>query len=666
MSFVFIPTSVTGNADLDALSAEVDALGVQISLKVGPDDLTTFTNKTVQGESNIVSSDKLETNIPDTYVGVKTGPPPTTGQALIATSATEAQWGSLDHTTALLNVGTLTHDQLDAHTVALTNPHQVSLQQAYNVSKDVAIANPISLSNINSDKVLTFIDSTNFPIVVEKGSIDSQGNIISNTLTATTQVITNNVIGDGVGTLTIDSGVQQTSINSSQINLQGGQTTIALDGSITTGNAVTNSLGNVSCNSLSVDNGNLTIDTVGGVIRQTSDKNMMIDVGGAANRMLCLQKNSVDCLCVSADGVKLAGTGAVAVAGQMNLTTLADGSNAQSLLIGTNLPGGGPSNVAGPIEFYPGSNIIELSINPNPTSKSGNGSVDVVHDLTVGGLLNSANIVKTVSGILADVSGNVDLSAVYAAASHTHAISDVTNLQNSLNSKLNTDGGTMSGPINMGNNGFFNVGEFNGYVPMNVNGDTMSGNLNMAGNQIIDVGLLNGQTPVLSVNGVNADVAGNVAVAAGGALAYIYLTKATLQSINPNVVTTITGYSVFANLVPAGQPAAFTSNGTTVSILVTGVYSIVAEGGWAPAAGVAGNQRETWIAINGNTGGNRYGWNRTPPGVEFVNYVCTTVVPLNAGDNVSLLVGHDASVAVNFGVNALPPGILEWTITRIL
>jgi hypothetical protein len=49
------------------------------------------------------------------------------------------------------------------------------------------------------------------------------------------------------------------------------------------------------------------------------------------------------------------------------------------------------------------------------------------------------------------------LSSKYAPISHTHTISDITNLQSSLDAKLNLTGGTMTGDINYGDNQIFTL-----------------------------------------------------------------------------------------------------------------------------------------------------------------------------------------------------------------
>jgi len=417
--------------------------------------------------------------------------------------------------------------------------------------------------------------------------------------------------------------------------------------SINMANGSNNALGNITANSLIIDGGNMAIDTAQGKMRLDSDVNMCIDVTNT-NRMLCLQNGTQDKLCVSSMGVTVKGRD-VGGSNPMSITTIPQGNNnPQSLVFGTNPVNG--QNTSGNIEF-------DVGESGNPQMIIGDIAITLAKQTTVNDVLTvrhtDANMLILDEPTAQGASAQLNISAGGGLSVMSTINTPATYLNDSFTGDTVIYNGTSSRNI------LFGCGPGNSELAI-TSGEIIC-NTNLVASSI------NGKIPVSSVNGIPADVAGNVTITAsggGGALAYIYLTKAIAQSINPSTVTAITGYTLLANLAPAGQPAAFTSNGTTVSILVSGVYSIVAEGGWG--VNTTGVQRETWIGIDGNNGGNRYGWNRTPPGVEFINYVCTTVIPLNAGQTVSILVGHDATTNVDFGANALPPTIIEWSITRIL
>lgn len=79
-----------------------------------------FTNKTLDGPTNIVTSAYLSCNNGYNKVNVSASPIPSTNMCLVTTDSTHSTWQFVDHYD-LLNIGTNTHAQIDAFILSTTN-----------------------------------------------------------------------------------------------------------------------------------------------------------------------------------------------------------------------------------------------------------------------------------------------------------------------------------------------------------------------------------------------------------------------------------------------------------------------------------------------------------------------------------------------------------------
>lgn len=230
--------------------------------------------------------------------------------------------------------------------------------------------------NINDVKINSGnIETINGDITSITGSVTAPTGTFTNLIT---DVITN----DGSNTLQING-------NQDVVSIQNGNMTVGLDGSITVPNASINSLGNISCNSLNVDN-NLTIDTVQGKIKALADVNLCFDTTGN-NSIICLQKDGNDIACVgdALNALEIVGTKDIYSGGEVayesTITTQPDGQLPRNMTISTHVPSGGPSNVSGRIDLKVG-NFKELECVPGPDKNSA-GKVRIINELDCNGNL---------------------------------------------------------------------------------------------------------------------------------------------------------------------------------------------------------------------------------------------------------------------------------------
>lgn len=111
-----------------------------------------------------------------------------------------------------------------------------------------------------------------------------------------------------------------------------GATTVDSSGAITTPVGVTNNLGNVQVNSLTVDNF-VTLDTVGGAIEAEANKNINLTVTGA-NQVVALQNQGTTQLQATSTGVEVDSITGIAA----NQVTIADTTYAPDLIGGVAVP----------------------------------------------------------------------------------------------------------------------------------------------------------------------------------------------------------------------------------------------------------------------------------------------------------------------------------------
>ena len=111
------------HADIDAfiLSATYTLNNITTPLnQVTLNGTQTFTNKTLDGPSNIVTGAFLSCNNGNNKVNISASPIPSTNMCLVTTDSTHSSWQFVDHYD-LVNKGTNTHAQIDAFMLSTTN-----------------------------------------------------------------------------------------------------------------------------------------------------------------------------------------------------------------------------------------------------------------------------------------------------------------------------------------------------------------------------------------------------------------------------------------------------------------------------------------------------------------------------------------------------------------
>lgn len=226
--------------------------------------------------------------------------------------------------------------------------------------------NPMTINNIGLDININDVKINSGNIETINGDITSITGSVTAPTGTFTNLITDVITNDGSNTLQING-------NQDVVSIQNGNMTVDLDGSISVPNASINSLGNITCNSLNVDN-NLTIDTIQGKIKAIADVNLCFDTTGN-NSIICLQKNGDDIACVgdALNALEIVGTKDIYSGGEVayesTITTQPDGQNPRNMTISTHVPAGGPSNVSGRIDLKVG-NFTELQCVPGPDKNS--------------------------------------------------------------------------------------------------------------------------------------------------------------------------------------------------------------------------------------------------------------------------------------------------------
>lgn len=198
-----------GSGNTTTVSAPVPASDITLTLPITTDTLTgrdtsdAFTNKTITSSTNTVYADALKTT--GAAVSVVSAAPPTTGQALIATSATTATWQSVSTgnfiDTSTFIVGSVTPSKRLGFDCALATASTTTTLRAAQTVNQILILPDISDTIVTktSNDILTNKTLT-LPII---SSIQNTGTL---TLPTTTDTLMGRATNDVMTNKTVTSG----------------------------------------------------------------------------------------------------------------------------------------------------------------------------------------------------------------------------------------------------------------------------------------------------------------------------------------------------------------------------------------------------------------------------------------------------------------------------